>query len=204
MISIRPGGLAWWLPWSWIGGDDPAATGGHWTGVVVKPGERHRVRDPRRTCVSGWFSKRRRAAGATTVFTPLPPFNRRSGPAWGSPRRPSRRRTRPSRRRRSRSPRPRPPPSVEPAPAKGSRSTPVPSGSTARTICRRNACGFSWGAAPGRVLLLRVGAEEITSPKGLSRRGRRIRRCPISASCLGPCLRSASDRLATAPTSSAA
>ena len=49
---------------------------------------------------------------------------------------------------------------------KGSSTTPSPSGSTARTTCRMNACGLSdgWGATSRSSR--RVGADEMTSPNG--------------------------------------
>ena len=57
---------------------------------------------------------------------------------------------------------------VEPPPMKGSSTTPVPSGSEARTICRMNACGLREGCGAIARSSGRVGAERMTSSNGLS------------------------------------
>ena len=48
---------------------------------------------------------------------------------------------------------------VEPDPMKGSRITPSPNGRAARTICRRNAWGFSDGCGASRRSSPRAGDE---------------------------------------------
>src|SRR5436190_49297 len=64
-------------------------------------------------------------------------------------------------------------PARERAPAKVSSTVPSPSGNTARTIFRMNACGFRLGCGASARSCLRVGADAITSPNGWSFEGRR-------------------------------
>src|SRR2546428_213264 len=63
--------------------------------------------------------------------------------------------------------------SVEPDPANGSRITPSPSGSAARTTRLRKSCGFNDGWGTILRSALDVGLDRITSPNGLSADGRR-------------------------------
>src|SRR2546422_6592409 len=62
---------------------------------------------------------------------------------------------------------------VEPPPIKGSRTIPTPSGKEARTICRMNDCGFKDGCEQIDLSSGRVGAEAMTSQKGISAEVRR-------------------------------